>query len=101
MHHAEQQQPQAVAVRDGGLVRTFAQLHDRAARPAGVLQALGAAPGDRVGMLAATPELGALAHAVTAVAEGLAVVTAWQQVQHAVSGLACVARSAAVVHRHV
>lgn len=53
LHRAVQQQPEAVAVHDGGLVRTFGQLHDRVARLAAVLRHLGVAEGDRVGMLAA------------------------------------------------
>jgi long-chain acyl-CoA synthetase len=53
LHRAVQQQPQAIAVHDGGQARTFAQLLDRVARLAGVLRQFGVSRGDRVAMLAA------------------------------------------------
>lgn len=52
LHRAAQQHPGQLAVRDGDRSLSFAELRDRVARLAGVLQALGMEPGDRVAILA-------------------------------------------------
>ena len=52
LHRCMQQTPNSRATVFGDRTRTFRDLHGRVARLAGALQALGMAPGDRVGMLA-------------------------------------------------
>jgi len=52
LHRCMQQTPDSRATVFGGRTRTFRALHDRVARLAGALRALGMAPDDRVGMLA-------------------------------------------------
>ncbi|WP_326539206.1 acyl-CoA synthetase [Pseudorhodoferax sp.] len=52
LHRAVQQYPDRVATVFNGRRQTFRQLHERVARLAGALQALGMRAGDRVGMLA-------------------------------------------------
>lgn len=52
LHRCMQQTPDCRATVFGNRSRTFREMHDRVARLAGALQALGMAPGDRVSMLA-------------------------------------------------
>ena len=52
LHRAVQQFPDRVATVYKGRQQTYRELHGRVTRLAGALQALGMAPGDRVGMLA-------------------------------------------------
>ena len=51
LHKARQQCPQAPALTSGSLNFSYAELADRVARLAAVLQGLGMQPGDRVGIL--------------------------------------------------
>lgn len=52
LHRSLQQNPSGIATVEAGLTRTFEEFTNRIARMAAGLLALGAAPGDRVGILA-------------------------------------------------